>query len=104
MAKNPARATRLNRQVPLKLATCSEAKKAAEMIANKNLMKSLGKPVSLADKRKLAVAQIHARDSEAFKHHAEVRADTPARGVDKVSFIPANPSMAQQNKDRSKGG
>ena len=56
MAKNPARATRLNRQVPLKLATDSQAKKAAEQETNKARMKAMGKPATRADKMKLAVA------------------------------------------------
>ena len=90
-----ARATKLNRQVPLKLATDSQAKKAAEQAANKAAIKSMGKPVTKADKMKLAVAQIHARDSEAFKKHAETRADLPTRGIDQVNFIPADPSMAK---------
>ncbi len=90
-----ARATRLNRQVPLKLATDSQAKKAAEQATNKARMKAMGKPATRADKMKLAVAQIHARDSEAFKRHAETRADSPARGIDQVGFIPNDPSMAK---------
>ncbi len=58
-------------------------------------MKAMGKPATRADKMKLAVAQIHARDSEAFKRHAETRADSPARGIDQVGFIPNDPSMAK---------
>ena len=97
MAKKsqPARATRLNRQVPLKLATDSQAKKAAEQETNKARMRAMGKPTTKAEKMKLAVAQVHARDSEAFKKHAETRADMPARGIDQVSFIPNDPSMAK---------
>jgi len=91
----PARAVKLNRQVPLKLATDSQAKKAAEQVTNKARMKAMGKPATKADKMKLAVAQIHARDSEAFKRHSETRNDMPARGLDQVSFVPNDPSMAK---------
>ena len=95
MAKNPARATRLNRKVSMEVATDSRAKKAAEQAANKAAIKSMGKPTTKEEKMKMAVAQIHARDSEAFKKHAETRADAPLHGVDQVGFIPATPSMSK---------
>ena len=83
-----ARATRLNRSVSMETATDSRAKKAAEQVAAKAAIRSMGKPTTVDEKLKMTVALISARDGESFKKHVETRADAPLRGIDQLSFVP----------------
>ncbi len=105
MAKKsqPAQATRLNRAVPLKVATDSQAKAAAEQSAAKANMKAMkpkDRPLTKEEKLKLAVAGVQIRDSAAFKKHTENRGDLPTRGIDDVSLADKSPDWSKHGKGK----